>query len=104
MIMIMFVFIVSIRSDQGADLLGGLDPHDHHRGWVALVLVADIAFLARDLLSQEVERSQPGENSLLVHFSCENKTLAHYEIFSAIMTIIVIFTIMMIYAGNVTES
>ena len=98
----MFVFIVSIRSDQGADLLGGLDPHDHHRGWVALVLVADIAFLARGLSSQAAERSQPGEKSLSVQFSCENKALAHDETFSVIMTIIVI--VMMIYAGNVTES
>ena len=93
-----------LEEDQGADLLGGLDPHDHHRGWVALVLVADIAFLARDLSSKAAARSQPGENSLSVHFCCENKALAHDEMFSAIMTIIVIFTIMMIYAGNVTKS
>ena len=93
-----------LEADQRSHLLGGLDPHDHHRGWVALVLVADIAFLARDLSSQEAERWQPGEKSLSVHFCCENKALAHDEIFSAIMTIIVIFTIMMIYAGNVTES
>ena len=54
-----------LEEDQGADLLGGLDPHDHHRGWVALVPpVTDIAFLARDLSSQEAERSQPGEDSL----------------------------------------
>ena len=68
------------------------------------MLVADIAFLARDLSSQVAERSQPGEKSLSVHFSGENKALAHDETFSAIMTIIVIFAIMMINAGNVTES
>ena len=59
--------------------------------------VADIAFLARGLSSQVAERSQPGENSLSVHFSCENKALAHNEMFSAIMTMIVIVTVMMMY-------
>ena len=89
-----------LEEDQGADLLGGLDPHYYHRGWVAL----DIAFLARDLSSQEAERSQPRENSLSVHFCCGNKALANDEIFSANINIIVIVAIMMIYAGNVTES
>ena len=92
-----------LEVDQRSHLLGGLDPHDHHRGWVALVPpVADIAFLAGGLSSQVAERSQPGEKSLSVHFCCENKILAHDETFSVIMTIIVI--VMMIYAGNVTES
>ena len=68
------------------------------------MLVADIAFLARDLSSKVAERWQPGEKSLSVHFSCENKALALDEMFSAIRTIIVFVIVMMIYAGNVTES